>query len=85
MSYHAHEIYYDLSASYHLVDDKTAVQEDKDGNLGVILVLYSAADAKAAVHEDTDEFVLISATMFVMKPACRRGSMAPAASRSMAP
>ena len=52
-------------------------------NLDVILVLYSAADAKTAVHEDTDEFVLISATMFVMMPACRRGSMAPAASRSV--
>ena len=47
MSYHAHEIYYDLFAFYHLVDDKTAVQEDTDGNHGVILVLYSAASAPA--------------------------------------
>ena len=47
MSYQAHEIYYDLFAFYHLVDDKTAVQKDTDGNHGVILALYSAADATA--------------------------------------
>ena len=44
--------------------------EDKDGNFVLILVFYSLADAKAAVHEDKDDkFVLISATVFVMKPA----------------
>ena len=46
--------------------EKTAVKEDKDGNVILIVVLYALADAKAAAHEDKDEFVLISGGKLVV-------------------